>query len=1219
MSLSKKILIDYRQALTWLSARTAPKLDIFLSLTLPLLVIVPHVNESFFGADFTYELNKFDNINSLTSIWDQAYLGGTSINIIKIHILILQAFSHLIGGFRYGPHLFIYICIAAYLLSFCYLLRALRNRIFGKNIIDYLIRAALVSFAFVSPVVLGYLANYFTVGILYYSSFAVAAIGLTISYSYDQSLWKLLLIVLSLSLVGHPPTFFFSTCIIFLFGILMGSFKIKELLTLTTSLLLCNIYWIWSLAFSLFDSGSISLSSDKSMVDHVFRWYADSVSVMNNALYSIYPNSRLWHSVPAYIYWVAFLGIYLLIFTVLLDSSSLKERFDRQKRRILFAASLILIVSFAFSLGPTRPFGNIFMLLWDNFSPIHLFKSFTQILNIAFPFFIMLTYMSLRLCRRQWLIKGAALLCAMTVIVVISYLPQLNRNIARGTIPEEYFQAKKLIDLNGDGARVLLVPDASYEVYAWNNGWDNYFIAQSLFKAPVVYSGTIAPTISKQLASASDYTDFIKNNGFKYVLSRKDVAKDYTTGQEKFDRSIFDIKLDNKYFTLYELKQNYTTNIVRSNVDAIQITGIDQKKTSLNNFRGISRLRNVLEKNQQKQNYIFTTEELKEVPNSQILSVYDHFDSTEINKKTHSYDGTIPSKLFEEETGGVVTAKLNNNSLYVYNTTSPAVRLDNSPASSRSLIFTGRVPISQNIYLTDSFRSVVKLQGEETRIGPIKHQNKLNVLKSTVNLIGNLNDTDWFTNISDCNSNKPSSKIIPYTEGRVSNNSYLKLDGANRTACTYTDIKFIEASEYILTFRYRTQIGKKIGYALELKNSDKPKIQGVVTSQKNNSWEEYTTKLKVPSGIPTGRLYLYAYDDTVDYSNIAFDSFEIVHTIDPLKDIRFTGVDVPKNKTKILVENESLLDKNIIGNGDFSNGLWSKRVGDCNNYDNKPNVNMFLKTKPSSNDSYLALTSGRHIACTWTDFKVDFQNDYLLNIDYISKQGYAGYNITFNDTDRTSIGNRFKTDSSKWTTYRDTFQAPPGATQAMLTLYAYGNEHSETSQILYDDISIRPIVNNSYFIFRENDSIGDETIISHKRISPTSLGIDLKTKNSQCIIVFAEQFHTGWGLKALPYNKSDLKPMSIDVKHFVVDGYANGWVIDAKKIKSILPSDYWHSDDDSLSLKLVADFAPQQTQQKAVVVSSVAFIGLGILLIVNQVKNSQNKTRRGRLMGANRL
>jgi hypothetical protein len=135
-------------------------------------------------------------------------------------------------------------------------------------------------------------------------------------------------------------------------------------------------------------------------------------------------------------------------------------------------------------------------------------------------------------------------------------------------------------------------------------------------------------------------------------------------------------------------------------------------------------------------------------------------------------------------------------------------------------------------------------------------------------------------------------------------------------------------------------------------------------------------------------------------------------------------------------------------------------------------------------------------------------------------------------------------------------------------------------------------------ISSQQSAIGSQQLpeIHFKKINPTRYIVDVKDAKGPFTLVFSESFHEGWKAYIRQDQSSKLKAQierswsalwsawkdkgRIEVKdHFVVNGYANGWIVDQSAI------------GDRQSFEMVLEFKPQRLFEIGLMISGLTLLG----------------------------
>lgn len=218
----------------------------------------------------------------------------------------------------------------------------------------------------------------------------------------------------------------------------------------------------------------------------------------------------------------------------------------------------------------------------------------------------------------------------------------------------------------------------------------------------------------------------------------------------------------------------------------------------------------------------------------------------------------------------------------------------------------------------------------------------------------------------------------------------------------------------------------------------------------------------------------------------------------------------------------------------------------------------------------------------------DPQQLYLISINYKHMFGYrptlklfqkAGREVIHQQTEHMSY-------SRNWQPFRGLFRPSNVPSALEIHLIAFANVEEGTAS-RWDDLQIARIFTNSLF-FQEVQpvTIANQTpeIIFHKQ-NQTRWIVGVKNSSKPYLLNFLENY--SWGWKVYPTDDPDSIMSNLafkqipENKHLIVQGYANGWVID--KI-----GNYY----------LVIEYLPQRVFYVAFVVSLIVLISSIVFLLL---------------------
>lgn len=166
---------------------------------------------------------------------------------------------------------------------------------------------------------------------------------------------------------------------------------------------------------------------------------------------------------------------------------------------------------------------------------------------------------------------------------------------------------------------------------------------------------------------------------------------------------------------------------------------------------------------------------------------------------------------------------------------------------------------------------------------------------------------------------------------------------------------------------------------------------------------------------------------------------------------------VISNPIRVVSDNQT----NLIANPSLEAGLWQTMVRDCNAYDQNADIHMGLTTTEHTDGKQaLALYTTNHTACTGPNpIAVKAGSEYILSFDYRVENGdEAGYVVTFNDPNHTSIKRYPVVNNESWHTIRQLIAAPTGATTVTIQLSGIPNTHTGNYSITnYDNLRLSQV------------------------------------------------------------------------------------------------------------------------------------------------------------------
>ncbi|HSX06767.1 MAG TPA: hypothetical protein VLG92_03540 [Candidatus Saccharimonadia bacterium] len=416
--------------------------------------------------------------------------------------------------------------------------------------------------------------------------------------------------------------------------------------------------------------------------------------------------------------------------------------------------------------------------------------------------------------------------------------------------------------------------------------------------------------------------------------------------------------------------------------------------------------------------------------------------------------------------------------------------------------------------------------------------------------------------------NSDSSIRMVSSQDDLLNRPVLALSADDHAACSGPPKIAVQAGEtYMLHMRYRGYNAQYAGYKLTYDTADNQAITNDIPVA-DNVWHTYQTLVTIPSGATHVQIQLIARpsnqmkDVTATfYTDL---SLEHVHAVATLSTA--TGNAQLSNATVSAIQTtpyKGYSYKNLIPNGSFEQGLWQKKVSDCDAYDSNPALGMSLVNHISSSGKYaLQLKAARHIACTNTkSIPVQSGATYLLQFDYQSPNAqYAGYAVSFDDGDSTRLSQQLPIADGMWHTYSHVITVPTQAHNLTLAVFAYSNENSSAYLInRYDDFALQrvpDIANRFYAVSTPGAVLAAPQSIQYQTLSSTYKKVTVTGADKPFLLVMSEQYHPDWQLvmgNAADSRKANYVPWSAQPEspsqdHIQINAFENAWYIDPQAV-----------------------------------------------------------------------
>ncbi len=364
-------------------------------------------------------------------------------------------------------------------------------------------------------------------------------------------------------------------------------------------------------------------------------------------------------------------------------------------------------------------------------------------------------------------------------------------------------------------------------------------------------------------------------------------------------------------------------------------------------------------------------------------------------------------------------------------------------------------------------------------------------------------------------------------------------------------------------------------------------------------------------------------DKHVSFSPTPLDGFALLESSNGFSRL---DVDRPsRDSVKVSYIDKQYSYANTLPNPSFESGAWQSRVGDCNAYDDKPEISMKPNPEEKTDGRQsLQLSAARHTACVGIrqNKAAQAEKTYALSFDYKSSgANMAGYNVSFGEN-ASPINERLAEQGDDWHAFSSIIKVPNNATELKLTIYAYPNEVAKkTAVVSYDNfkfIEIPAIQDSFYIISPPSQPLSPPDNIKYTNIDPTKKYIELRSAKEPFYLAMKDSFHPKWQLSLFDDNKGLANSMAFSTdgiveskNHFQLNNTINGWYVDPAELCKENNAGCKKNSDGSYDIELMAEFTPQRWFYLGAVISGVTFIVCLIYLFYDWRKHRWSKIALG--------
>lgn len=977
-----------------------------------------------------------------------------------------------------------------------------------------------------------------------------------------------------------------------------------------------NFYWLYGLAIA----GSLQDNevTSRGLFGNSFYDIRHALSLYTPFWTGKAPEPFIVHNIPFY-YWLlpifAFLGAY----------------FARKKRNIVFFSGLSFL-GILLSKQVDQPFTSLYFWLYTNLPGFNAFRE-------ASKFYILITlgYTVLIACFSSYLLnksksnfkyKYLLLITAFSPLVIplinsqIVFSNSLGTLFINRTVPNTYDYITDKLSKEYTFSRVYWLPINTRWSYSDNN--HPIIHAASIVDGPFNryikdQDNDIKRDKTLQVFNSPYASNLFNATATKYVVvpPRNNGDGEDLYEHHGYDRNAYIQRLDKVSF-LKKIKSGdlavYENSNIKPYIDSTENVYEIDDNTDINQTYALLHNSGV-----DTENMAFTfSDGLRQYEHEIVSYPFGLKPAQKIKRTTQNQNVKIffnPNVAKYSLVARSGTAELTSKSLipeYIVNSLS-------LKDGDTKVLSTFPIEGNKN-YLAEVDASLFKIMDNTTRnFGNIDRPIRI-FSEGSENQISNnsFEKNLWQAKVENCNNYGGKSEIgqIRTTEQAQNGRYSLKLISNRHTACTHTNVSVDELKDYNLRFKYKTFGGHEFSYQIKFNDPSRTVIEKTINPQ-SREWTETMNRITAPAYATKASIYLSLPPDdrnqnisTAFFDDVSFNLLDPVAAIDnnlsPL-------IEIDNNAQNVDYKNNTYIDRsNMIQNGSFENGSWQDKVGDCNEYDSRPNLKMFISNDSKVGKNSLALLSKHHTACISQKVPLTEKTNYNFSFDYKSPTKSAlGYSINFDDPKKTNISKIITPSDNNWTSYSEHFTAPFDSKNMYLTIYTYPDDFkSNFASTLYDNFAIKQqnIAQNALLTRTIPQGVFSKPVaVSYKSISNTYKKVHIVGAKNKFYLNMSEAYHDKWTLQllnnqitgiaaSLPITK--LRAVS-STEHFKYNDFGNGWLIDTDKLCATSQKGCVKNNDNTWNIDLAITFAPQRNFHAALLFSFATLITSTTYVVLN--------------------
>ena len=301
-----------------------------------------------------------------------------------------------------------------------------------------------------------------------------------------------------------------------------------------------------------------------------------------------------------------------------------------------------------------------------------------------------------------------------------------------------------------------------------------------------------------------------------------------------------------------------------------------------------------------------------------------------------------------------------------------------------------------------------------------------------------------------------------------------------------------------------------------------------------SGWSTLSTIWKVPDNVTEADLYVYAEQAPNGVQTVVRYQDPVVQLVRPLEPV---ALGPPATSPTVVALPPSAQHLRAIMQVEPATVGAFGSIGDCNHFDNRTPEQVGLFRLPIPNGIHLE--ARQHTACVIAPisylsptlpYQVSFEHRTLAGerARYCVLDARAGHCVA---------SGRLGASGSGWKRENIRFDAPSGDPDLRLYVYADGGG-SKITITEYRAVSVTPFVDEHLIMLAKDATPHPAPAMSYERISPARYRVRIQQAKAPFVLALSDSWSNAWRVSGLGPNTR--------IDHLKIDGYRNGWGIDAR-------------------------------------------------------------------------